>query len=54
MSDVPPDSPDTGTAGEPSAEAEEPVVRGTLFIMLLFLMALVGFWILMYLRLLEV
>ena len=33
---------------------EEPDVRGTLFIMLLFLMALVGFWILMYLRLLEV
>lgn len=54
MSDVPPESPDTGTAGEPSAEAEEPIVRGTLFIMLLFLMALVGFWILMYLRLLEV
>ena len=54
MSDVPPESPDTGMAGEPSAEAEEPIVRGTLFIMLLFLMALVGFWILMYLRLLEV
>jgi len=54
MSDVPPDSPEIRAAGEPPAEAEEPVVRGTLFIMLLFMMALVGFWILMYLRLLEV
>ncbi len=34
--------------------ADEPEIRGTLFIMLLFMMALVGFWILMYLRLLEV
>lgn len=33
---------------------DEPEIRGTLFIMLLFMMALVGFWILMYLRLLEV
>lgn len=38
----------------PGTGADEPEIRGTLFIMLLFMMALVGFWILMYLRLLEV
>lgn len=53
MSDVPPESPETAAA-EPPSEVDEPNVQGTLFIMLLFLMLLVGFWILMYLRLLEV
>lgn len=38
----------------PTDATDEPEIRGTLFIMLLFMMALVGFWILMYLRLLEV
>ena len=33
---------------------EEPTTTGTLFVMILFLMALAGMWILMYLRLLEV
>lgn len=34
-------------------EEEEPVTTGTLFIMILFLMALAGLWVLMYLILLE-
>lgn len=37
---------------EPSAD-EEPVTTGTLFIMILFLMALAGLWVLMYIILLE-
>jgi hypothetical protein len=41
----------TDTAGVPEEEA--PNATGTLFIMLIFMMALVGFWILMYLVLLE-
>lgn len=32
---------------------EEPTTTGTLFIMLLFLMALAGMWVLMYMVLLE-
>lgn len=51
MAEAPPDSPE---ARPDAGAADEPEVRGTLFIMLLFLMALVGFWVLMYLRLLEV
>lgn len=43
-----------GSEPRPAVDADEPEIRGTLFIMLLFMMALVGFWILMYLRLLEV
>jgi len=53
MSDVPPDASGP-EAAEPPVDADEPNIQGTLFIMLLFLMLLVGFWILMYLRLLEV
>ncbi len=35
------------------APEEEPSTAGTLFIMALFIMALAGMWILMYLRLVE-
>lgn len=38
---------------EPSSADEEPVTVGTLFVMLVFLMALAGMWALMYLILLE-
>jgi hypothetical protein len=34
-------------------DEEEPVTTGTLFIMVLFLMALAGLWALMYLLLLD-
>ena len=44
----PPASEETG----PSVD-EDPVTTGTLFIMILFLMALAGLWVLMYLILLE-
>lgn len=53
--------PEAGSSasGDPSAGGEaglspeeEPVTTGTLFIMILFLMALAGMWILMYLVLL--
>ena len=46
------ESDDQRSGGGSSAE-EEPVTVGTLFIMLLFLMALAGMWGLMYLILLE-
>lgn len=52
------EAPRSSSAAEPTApsagSSEEPEIKGTLFIMLLFMMALVGFWVLMYLRLLEV
>lgn len=54
MTEAPPDASETRPAAGSTDAAEEPEIRGTLFIMLLFMMALVGFWILMYLRLLEV
>lgn len=41
----------TGRPGVPPEE--EPTTTGTLFIMLLFLMALAGLWVLMYMVLLE-
>lgn len=53
MNDVP-HSPSTTDPSTPTGPTDEPEIRGTLFIMLLFMMALVGFWVLMYLRLLEV
>lgn len=44
----------TRSGHEPgSAPEEEPVTTGTLFIMILFLMALAGLWVLMYLILLQ-
>lgn len=52
-------TPDTQKPGEERAdeaapvEEGEPVTAGTLFIMMLFLMALAGMWGLMYLILLE-
>ena len=50
-----PQGPSVGESSAPPPEqTEEPEIKGTLFIMLLFMMALVGFWVLMYLRLLEV
>ena len=46
------DPPETG-AEPPQGDSEEgPVTTGTLFIMVLFLMALAGLWALMYLVLL--
>lgn len=53
MADLPPEAAEPRPS-RPPAEVDEPEIHGTLFIMLLFMMALVGFWILMYLRLLEV
>lgn len=62
------DSPRTGEEMEPSGRGdtaphqtrqpgvppeEEPTTTGTLFIMLVFLMALAGMWVLMYMVLLE-
>ncbi len=45
---------DTGDREETGIRPEEePVVTGTLFIMILFLMALAGMWGIMYLMLLE-
>ncbi|MGD2069970.1 MAG: hypothetical protein PVI57_14960 [Gemmatimonadota bacterium] len=46
-----PGSPDTEGSG--LSPDEEPVTTGTLFVMLLFLMALGGMWALMYMVLLE-
>ena len=43
--------PEGGAAG-PSSD-EEPVTTGTLFIMLVFLMALAALWVIMYLTLLD-
>ena len=54
MDDAPRNSSETESAVPPAGPSEEPEIKGTLFIMLLFMMALVGFWVLMYLRLLEV
>ncbi len=53
MDDVTQRSPATESSTPPGS-TDEPEIKGTLFIMLLFMMALVGFWVLMYLRLLEV
>lgn len=53
MDDVTQSSSATESSAPPGS-ADEPEIKGTLFIMLLFMMALVGFWVLMYLRLLEV
>ena len=44
---------DTGTDGSRTESEEGPVTTGTLFIMILFLMALAGLWVLMYLILLD-
>lgn len=59
MTDRSPPDPD-GEAGpsvapheEPGLQEEEPNTTGTLFIMILFLMALAGMWALMYMVLLE-
>lgn len=38
---------------DPGADPEEPTTTGTLFIMILFLMALAGMWGIMYLTLLN-
>lgn len=54
MDDAPKESSTPEPSAPPSGPTEEPEIKGTLFIMLLFMMALVGFWVLMYLRLLEV
>lgn len=35
----------------PPDQEQEPDVRGTVFIMVLFLMATIGLWVIMYLRL---
>lgn len=40
-------------AGPETSPGDEPVTTGTLFVMILFLMALAGMWGLMYLILLE-
>jgi len=42
-----------GPRSEEQGAGEEPVATGTLFIMILFLMALAGMWGIMYLILLE-
>ncbi|NIP61038.1 MAG: hypothetical protein GWM92_21490 [Gemmatimonadetes bacterium] len=42
-----------GARSEEHGAGEEPVATGTLFIMILFLMALAGMWGIMYLTLLE-
>lgn len=39
-------------AGRPKGQHDEPVTVGTLFIMILFLMALGGMWLIMYFQLL--
>lgn len=54
MDDAPRSSSATESATPSAGPSDEPEIKGTLFIMLLFMMALVGFWVLMYLRLLEV
>ena len=46
-----PESPEPGDGGLPPEE--EPTTTGTLFIMILFLMALAGMWGIMYLTLLN-
>lgn len=48
------DAPDPHETERPGIEPEEePTTTGTLFVMLLFLMALAGMWVLMYMVLLE-
>jgi hypothetical protein len=44
---------DTDTDGSQTESEEGPVTTGTLFIMILFLMALAGLWVLMYRILLD-
>ena len=46
-----PAPPPEGQAPQPGAD--EPVTTGTLFLMILFLMALGGLWLIMYFLLLE-
>jgi hypothetical protein len=48
----PPTDEEARMGAGPSEEEDEPVTTGTLFIMILFLMALAGLWALMYLILL--
>ena len=45
----------SGTLEDPPTDPseEEPVATGTLFIMLIFLMALAALWVIMYLTLLD-
>jgi len=45
--------PDSGATPDAGAAPEEPTTTGTLFIMILFLMALAGMWGIMYLTLLN-
>lgn len=45
--------PSPAAAGPEAESGEEPVTTGTLFVMILFLMALAGMWGIMYLILLE-
>ncbi len=54
-SHVPAESPESAPAAQAPAlkPEEEPVVTGTLFMMLLFLMLIFGFWMMMYLILLN-
>jgi hypothetical protein len=37
----------------PDRKEEQPVVTGTLFLMIVFLMMIAGFWVLMYVMLLN-
>lgn len=49
-------APGTGSADEEATELkpeEEPVVTGTLFLTLIFLMMIFGFWAMMYMTLLD-
>ena len=45
--------PDATSYVDPAGDIQEPVTMGTLFVMLVFLMALAGLWVIMYLILLE-
>lgn len=45
--------PDAASSVEAAGDVQEPVTMGTLFVMLVFLMALAGLWAIMYLILLE-
>lgn len=54
--DTHPPAPSTGSSDPQQTELkpeEEPVVTGTLFLTLLFLMLIFGFWVMMYLILLN-
>ena len=46
-------SPDQEGGADRTSLDEEPVATGTLFIMLVFLMALAALWVIMYLTLLD-